>query len=126
MERATGKAALTRRGMAWQLFAYLGGMTAYVIHLLVGTALVPFACDIGTTLPLSALNLGVVTVAAVAGITAWRLWHAGRDEVARTGTTAARRSAFLGMAGFLLDVLAIAIVLFAEVHVWVLDPCIPG
>jgi hypothetical protein len=126
MERATGPAALTRRGMAWQVFAYLGGMTAYAVHLMGGTALVPFACDIGTNLPLSALNWAVIAVAAFSGVTAWRIWRAAKVEAAATGSTPALRSAFLGFSGLLLNALAIAIVLFAEVHVWVLDPCLPG
>jgi hypothetical protein len=126
MPRATGDAALTRRGMAWQVFAFLGGMTAYAIHLMGGTALVPFACDVGTNLPLSVLNWAVIAVAAVAAAVAWKLWRTGRAQAAATGSTADQRSAFLGLTGLLLNVLAIAIVLFAEVHVWVLDPCLPG
>ena len=123
--RATGAAAATPSGLAWQLFAFLGGMVAYAVHLLVGTALVPFACDIGTILPLTALNLVVIAVAFAALATAWRIWRAGRADAQRTRATADARTAFLGLSGLLLNALAIAIVLFAEAHVWTLNPCLP-
>jgi hypothetical protein len=111
--------------MAWQVFAYLGGMTAYAVHLLAGSALVPFACDIGTTLPVSALNWAMIAVAATSGGVAWRIWRAALVDVATSGAVSARRSAFLGFSGLLLDALAIVIILFVEAHVWVLDPCLP-
>jgi hypothetical protein len=125
MERATGAAATTTRGLLWQGFGYLGGMTAYAVHLMGGVALVPLSCEIGTTLPLSALNWAVIAVCALATVVSWKIFTAAKAEVARTGATSARRSRFLGFSGTLMNVLAIVIVLFVEAHVLVLDPCFP-
>lgn len=125
MRRATGEEALTRTGLAWQLFAFLGGMTAYAVHLMGGVALVPLACDLGTTLPLSALNWAVIAVAAAAAWVSWKIWRRASEEVSQSPSTPSRRSAFIGMTGLMMNILAIAIVLFAEVHVLILDPCIP-
>jgi hypothetical protein len=121
MTRGTGDDALTRTGLAWQLFAFLGGMTAYAVHLMGGTALVPLACELGTNLPLSALNWAVIAVAVLAAVVAWRMLRATRGATDTPG----RRTAFLGFTGLLLNVLAVWVVLFAEAHVWVLDPCLP-
>jgi hypothetical protein len=125
MRRATGEHALTRTGIAWQMFAFLGGMTAYAIHLMGGVALVPLACEVGTNIPLSALNWAVIAVAAAAAWVSWKIWRRALTEVADSPSTPARRSAFLGFTGLLMNVLAILVVLFAEVHVLVLDPCLP-
>jgi hypothetical protein len=125
VKRATGDAAVTTRGLSWQFFAYLGGMIAYAVHLLGGTAMVPLACELGTNLPLSALNWAVIGVAGASFAAGWSI---RRDARARSGerhTTVAQRTVFLAYSGMLLNVLAIVIVLFAEVHVWTLDPCLP-
>lgn len=124
MKRATGRAAVTTRGLAWQSFAYLGGMTAYAVHLMGGTALVPLSCELGTTLPLSALNWIVIAVCVASFAAGRSIWRDARALAARDGAVP-HRSAFLGFCGMLLNVLAIAIVLYVEVHVWVLDPCFP-
>ncbi len=125
MERATGEAAVTTRGLAWQLFAYLGGMTAYAVHLMGGTALVPFSCDVGTRLPLTALNVAVIIVCLAALAASWSIWRRASALAAQDGSAVSRRSAFIGLSGVMLNSLAIAVVLFAEAHVWFLDPCFP-
>lgn len=126
MPRATGAAATTTGGLRWQLFAYLGGMTAYAVHLMGGTALVPLSCELETTLPLSALNWAVIAVCIASFGVGRRIWREARSRVEREGAATSHRSAFLAFSGMLLNVLAIGIVLFVEVHVWTLDPCIPG
>lgn len=140
MRRATGAAATTTGGLAWQAFAFLGGMAAYAVHLMAGSALVPLACELGTVLPISVLSWSMIAVATAALVVGVRIRRGARAEAeavgvdvdatgpesAAGGATATRRTAFLGLAGALLSGLAITAILVVEAHVWVFDPCLPG
>lgn len=112
-------------GVLWQIFAYLGGMTAYAVHLLVSPALVPLACEIERTWPLHLLTAGTLVVVATAGFVAWRLWTGVREERDEVAGIVASRRHFVGLSGLMLNALAFAIVVFAEIPNHVLNPCLP-
>lgn len=112
-------------GVGVQLFAYLGGMAAYALHLLASTALVPLACGMGTTWPLHLLSAAVLAVIALAGAVAWRLWRGAREGTDPVGGVLAHRRRFLGASGLMLNALAFAVVVFAEIPNHFLHPCLP-
>lgn len=58
-------------------FGFLGGMSAYFLHLIAAYWFVPFACRLGTRLPLS---LGTVALAAVAAAATWTAWRVLRVQ----------------------------------------------
>jgi hypothetical protein len=121
----TGEAALTRPGIALQMFGYLGGMTTYAVYHLASPPLVPLACATGSTWMLTAASALAALIMIAATVTSVRLWRTGRAIAAATGATADHRTAFLGLTGTMLNGLALAIILLAEVWVHVLDPCLP-
>jgi hypothetical protein len=122
----TGASALTRPGIAVQMFGYLGGMTTYATYHLASPPLVPLACELGTTWMLTAASVLAVLVMSAATVVSVRLWRTGRAIAAATDATADHRTAFLGMTGTILNGLALGIIVLAEVWVHVLDPCLPG
>lgn len=122
----SGVEAMTRRGMAWQLFGFLGGMATYAVYHLLSPTLVPLACGTGAMwlLHLASAVAAVLIVAAL--VTALRIWRSGSRMAATSGATADLRTGFLGLCGVILDSLALAIIVYAEVHLFFLDPCLPG
>lgn len=118
-----------------QAFALLGGAVSYAAHLLLGSALVPWACGTGSVLPIhlaTVAALGAVAASAAAG---WRILarHAGPAERERAGSGPAEHGAAGGAAsavwmartGVLLNGLFALIILFGELPTWFLDPCLP-
>lgn len=116
-----------RREAAIRWFAFLGGMGAFALHLVLGFYLVPFSCFLGTLWPLYGITalLAAVTVAAIAlgwqrrgaaGSAERPEWTPGRG--ARTD-----RARFMMRAGIFLNGLALLIILYAGAALLVFDPC---
>ena len=109
-------------GPAAQMVALFGGMLFYAVHLLAGTALVPFACEVAGTWPIHVLSAVALLGIASCSWVAWRIRRTTHDATDQTGLERAR---FLATMGLLMNALAAAIVLFAEIHAHVFDPCLP-
>lgn len=124
MRGTSGLEATTRRGMAWQLFGFLGGMTTYAVYHLVSPTLVPLSCETGTVVWLHAASALAALLIAAALATAVRIWRSGRRMAATSGASTDLRTAFLGLTGIILNSLALAIIVYAELHVPFLDPCL--
>jgi hypothetical protein len=121
----TGRRATTTRGLAWQSFGFLGGMTFYAAWHLIVTALAPLACEIESTWPLTAATVVIAPIIAASTWISWRMWRDGWRVAGEGGALADQRTAFLGLAGFIMNGLALGILLYGELHVWFLDPCLP-
>ena len=128
----------------WQFVGFLGGTTAYALHLVIGVSLVPAACAIGANWPLHLVNW--TAIAAIIGAfavaervrrsalaigasdpsaPAWGVDQLNDPDHGPVGMPHWRRGLYLAISGHVLNALALAVVLFAEAHVWVLDPCLP-
>ena len=113
----------TAPGLLVQVYGLLGGMTAYAIHLMAGSALVPLSCELSSTWPNHLLTLAALLAIAGSALAAWKT-----TKVATGGTTddvLDRRFSFLGPVGLLLNGVAFLVVLYAEIPLWFFDPCLP-
>ena len=127
----------------WQFVGFLGGSTAYALHLVIGVSLVPAACAIGANWPLHLVNWTAIAAILGASVTAERVRRSALaigasdpsaparvdqlndPDLGPVGMPRWRRGLYLAISGHVLNALALAVVLFAEAHVWMLDPCLP-
>ena len=103
-------------------FALMGGALAWVLRLIINSALVHLSCVMGTTWPLW-LSTAVFTAIAVAALWfSWRYWRLPEDGPHRE---AAR---WLGFLGVLFNITSITGILLETAPVLVLDICrgVPG
>lgn len=124
-------------------FAFLGGMVAYALHLLVGFWIVPAACGTGAeglipwlegaaTVVLAAVAVGATVVAVGARRSLADDRRHERREAAAGGTeTSAAWDAtpgsspghFMATAGVCLNAIAVAVILFAALPLVLVSPC---
>lgn len=103
-------------------FALMGGALAWVLRLIVNSALVHLSCVMGTTWPLW-LSTALFTLVAVASLRAsWRYWRLPGDGPHRE---AAR---WLGFLGILFNITSITGIVLETAPVLFLDICrgVPG
>lgn len=101
-------------------FALMGGAAIWLVRLIVNSALVPYACRVGSAWSLW-LATGLSTLVAVAALAyAWRFWRMA-DEDGRPVETAR----WLGALGVLFNVTSIVGIIAETVPVGVLDVCRP-
>lgn len=119
----TREALREPRGIAMLWFAMLAGPAAWSLGLGLDYALVRVACSAGTTLPLHAVTLGSLALAAAGGWVAWRAWaRTGRGRPGEGGgpVPRSRLMAVLGMLASALFGLAIVAQWAAKLF---LHPC---
>ena len=123
---STVREARRRAGAQW--FGLLGGMSAFALHLLSAFYLVPFSCFLGTRGPIYGVTalLGGVAVAAI--LVSWRLLDASgqheRPEWRPGRGSRGERARFMAQAGLILNVMGLAIILFAAAAMFAFDPCV--
>ncbi len=104
------------------LASLLGGAVAWTVHLVVGVALVPDACDDARTWPLFLVS-AVTVLATLGALAATR----AVDRVARStgpgGTAAQRRARFVATVSLFLNLLFLALIVLETVPVLFVDPC---
>ena len=103
-------------------FAVLGGLAAWIIHLLSLMALVQFTCNRpGTRWVLDAITAGTVLMCLAAiGLCVGIIRGADDDEAA---PSAGGRTQFLGVFGLLTGVINLALILLEGSFAWFISPC---
>jgi len=112
-------------GILW--FVFLAGPVLWIIDLMVGYPIAAIGCDahfMGATVLLHLLTLACAAGTAVAGVVAWRRWQAsGAGEMSVAGG-GGRSGTFMELAGILMSVLFFVLILFEDVAIFVLRPCV--
>ncbi|MBW3653266.1 MAG: hypothetical protein KY433_06665 [Actinobacteria bacterium] len=114
-QRILGGDAPTRSGAL--MFAFLGGLTAWLADVVASWALVPISCNAGVSWPLHAVAAVAALVAAVAlavGLAASRRLDS---------ETSGSRPAFMARVGVGLNALALLVIAFMWLLLAWLDPC---
>lgn len=99
-------------------FALMGGAVAWLLRLVVNSALVNYSCDIGSTWPLWLTTAVSTVVGGAALVVAWRLWRLPDDGARPADTTR-----WLGLLGIGFNITSIAGILLESAPIAVLDVC---
>jgi hypothetical protein len=101
-------------------FALMGGVVAWLIRLIVSSALVPYTCRIDSTWPLwtTTVLTALVTVTALAS--SLRFWRRGSqsDDASLIGT-----AGWLGFLGIIFNAMSLSSIILESVPILFLDPC---
>ena len=117
--RAYEAAATTRPATLW--FVLLGGAVGWTVHFLVMYALAPFACDIGSALP---LHVATVLATAFVGLAAVVGWRICRRTTGVGSDDPTRRVHFMAVTGFILDVAFLVVMVLTWMPTLLQDPCL--
>ena len=119
--RAHEAAATTGTLTLW--FVLLGGAVGWTVHFLVMYPLAPFACDMGSALPLHVATVLATALVGAAAVVGWRICR--RTSGARPDS-ATRRMRFMAVTGLILDVAFLGVMLVTWMPVLLQDPCLMG
>src|SRR3712207_664341 len=101
-------------------FALTGGVVAWLLRLILNSALVPYACRIGSPWPLWATTAVAALVTAASLASSWRFRRrkdAG-DDASHVGT-----AGWLGLLGIGFNVLSLSGIVLESVPILFLDLC---
>lgn len=121
-------APTSRREVALRWFVFLGGMSAFALHLLLTLYLLPATCALGSAWPTYGLTAAFMGVTVAAILLGWRRTK-GRVDGERGGWAPGRgahasRARFMVIAGQYLNVLALLFLLYFSVSMAAFDPCV--
>jgi hypothetical protein len=101
------------------------GPVAFLLHLQIGYALVPWACVTGHLFALYLTTLGALAITATGAFSAWR----GLRRVGTKGSESAAgptpRSRFMALTGILLSSFFFIVIIAQGIHNFILTPCQP-
>lgn len=103
-------------------FALVGGAVGWTVHFLVMYPLTPFACDVGSALPLHVATAVAALFVAVAVVVSWRL--ARRTAAAPADDAVAQRVRYMAVTALILNVAFLAVMLLTWMPVLLQDPCL--
>lgn len=118
--RVQGTGRTVHPAVLW--FALLGGAVGWTLHFLVMYMLTPFACDLGSSLPLHAATAVAAAFVGVAVVVSGRLSR--RTGAAPAGDAVAQRLRYMAVTALILNVAFLAVMLLTWMPVLLQDPCL--
>jgi len=123
----TTTASANRLVSPWSLwFGLFGGVTAWLLHLAIGFALVHDACAIGWAgleLWLWIVTGALAFVALIATFVAYGTWRRAHRQAETEAEVRRGRTDFMGFTGVWLSGLSLLIILTTAIAIFWLNPC---
>lgn len=117
-------AAFSRGAGLLSLWAGLmAGPVAWVLHELVGFALVPWACGTDRAYVLHVVTASALALAIVGGLVAFHKWRETGEGWPEDAPGAVARARFMAVGGMLLSAMFVLVIVAQESASWFLGPC---